>query len=96
MSSYHEMYTVGGVDLTRVRNRNETRVAECLRDVLGELGNPTLPAKAVQDAFAYALNQIPARYTQFGTIVLRDPVRREDIRKAVEEALRRVLDNPKP
>lgn len=96
MSSYKAMYTVAGIDLTGVRNRNETRVAECMRQVLEELGDPALTPKAVQDAFAFALNQLPARYAQYGTIVLREPVRKEDVRAAVEESLRRVLDNPKP
>lgn len=96
MSSYKEMYTVAGVDMTGVRNRNETRVAECMRQILEELGNPSLAPKALQDAFAFALNRLPARYIQYGTIVLREPVRKEDIRAVVEESLRRVLDNPKP
>ncbi len=96
MSTYKETYTVAGADLTGVRNRNETRVAECMREVLGDLGDPALEPKAVQDAFAFALNKLPARYIQSGTIVLRDPVRKEEIRSAVEDALRRVLDNPKP
>ncbi len=86
---------LGDVDLSSVRNRNEQRVIECMRKMLEELGSPALPEKLLKDAYAYALNQLPARYTQCGTIVLRDPVRRETIETHVSEALRRVLENPK-
>jgi hypothetical protein len=96
MQSAKQAYIVAGVDLASVCNRNETRVAACLRKVLEELGNPTLETKVLQDAFALALNQLPARYAQSGTIVLREPVRKEDITAAVEKSLHRALANPKP
>ena len=57
MQSAKQAYIVAGVDLASVCNRNETRVAACLRKVLEELGNPTLETKVLQDAFALALNQ---------------------------------------
>ncbi len=96
MSLKRERYLVADVDLYHVRNRNEKRVADVLRAELEGRGNPVLDRKSILDIFAYALNQLPARYSQSGTIVLRDPVRRETIQKAVKKAIAQVLDNPKP
>ena len=88
-------YTVHGVSLGSIRNRNETRVARFMREALEALEKPELSDDAVMDAYAYALNKLPARYAQRGTIVLRDPVKNEDIISAVNEALARVLINPR-
>lgn len=93
--SCDERYLVCGVDLSDIRNRNEVRVVEKLRDALVELGNPNLPDKALRDAYALALNHLPARYRQSGTIVLREAIRESHLREAVAKALSRVLANPK-
>ena len=93
--SGNERYTVCGVDLFDIRNRNEARIVEKLREALAELGNPDLPVKALRDAYALALNHLPARYTQSGTIVLREPIRESHLREAVAKALSHVLANPK-
>jgi hypothetical protein len=93
--SGNDHYTVNGMDLSDVRNRNETRIVEKLREALAELGNPELPPKALRDAYALALNHLPARYTQSGTIVLREPIRESHLREAVAIALSHVLANPK-
>ena len=95
MNSQNDKYLVAGVDLIGVRNRNELRVTEAMRLVLEEYGNPELDMETIQDAYAYALNQLPSRYTQAGTIVLGDPVRPSDIRGVVENAMLRVISNPK-
>jgi len=88
-------YTVHGVPLSSIRNRNEIRVAKFMQAALEALEKPELSDEAVMDAYAFALNMIPARYAQRGTIVLRDPVKNEDIVLAVNEALARVLSNPR-
>ena len=93
--SGNDRYQVGGVDFFEVRNRNEARVVEKLREALTELGNPELPEKVLRDAYALALNQLPARYTQSGTIVLREPIRESHLREAVAKALSQVLAYPK-
>lgn len=95
MSKSSERYMIGNVDLFDVRNRNETRVIAKMRTALEELGNPDIPVRALRDAYALALNLIPARYAQSGTIVLRDPVREEDLQEAVGKALSQVLTHPK-
>ncbi len=95
MGKQRDKYSIGKTDLSSIRNRNEARVLACLRQALDDLGNPELSDKMLKDAYAFALNQLPARYTQGGTIVLRDPVRKEQLHTSVAEALRKVLNNPK-
>jgi hypothetical protein len=89
-------YVVGGINLTGIRNRNEVRVSEALRVVLREHGHPELSAEAIQKTYAYALNRLPSRYAQFGTIILGDPVRPHEIYAAVKDALQHVLGPIKP
>lgn len=95
MSKKSERYVIGTVDLSDIRNRNESRIVEKMRAALEELGNPEIPEKSLRDAYALALNLLPARYAQNGTIVLRDPVRDDDLREAVGKALSQVLTHPK-
>ena len=82
-----DKYLVGTADLFPVKNRNEVRVIKCLQDILAEPGCPSISEKALRDTYAYTLNRLPARYAQAGTIILRDPVRMEDIRALVHESL---------
>ena len=95
MSGQHGKYVVDGVDMFMVRNRNEFRVAECMREALETMKDTYFSEKTLQDVYAYSLNQLPARYTQSGTIVLRDPVRKETVRKIVREAFDLIINNPK-
>ena len=86
---------IDGVDLSNVRNRNEQRVIKAIRQVIGEPPVYTPDPKDIQDIFALALNALPPRYTQLGTIVLRDPVRDEHILAAVRAAFVHVMEHPK-
>jgi hypothetical protein len=95
MKKRREKYLVDSVDLFPLRNRNETRVAECIQEILDSLKDEFFSDKAIQDIYAYSLNQLPARYAQAGTIVLNDPVRKADIRKVVRAAFDFVAENPK-
>lgn len=95
MPAHDERFDVEGVDLSKVRNRNELRVVKAIRKVLGEPPVYTPDPKDVQDIYALALNALPPRYTQHGTIVLRDPVRDEQILEAVRDAFIRVMEYPK-
>ncbi len=90
-----EKYTVGGVELIDVRNRNEFRVLDALREVLPTMDSKIVTEAFVRDVYACALNQLPARYAQAGTIVLREPVRSKTVREAVAAAIQRTLNNPK-
>lgn len=95
MPKIREKYLVAGVDLYHLRNRNEQRVAKFLDEHIARLDLDDLPPELIMDAYAYALNNLPARYTQLGTIVLRDPVRDSDIAEVVSSAFSRVLSNPR-
>lgn len=78
-----------------VRNRNEVRVIRAMERFLEERGIIELSEKDRCDIYAFALNVLPARYVQKGTIVLRDPVRDSTVEKAVLAAYERVTFNPK-
>ena len=95
MSKNREKYIVGGVDLYHVRNRNEQRVIRCLLEEVERLGPENISQKAIEDSYALALNQLPARYTQVGTIVLRDPVKKMTIEDIVAASVTHVLTHPK-
>lgn len=83
------------VDFSAVHNRNEARVLKELKKLYPEFPEGVREPKAIQDIYALALNNLPARYTQPGSIVLRDPVRAEHIQAAIREAVETALGRPK-
>ncbi|MDR1686758.1 MAG: late competence development ComFB family protein [Desulfovibrio sp.] len=89
-----ENYILSGTDLYAVRNRNEQRVLKSMaaNEDIQALSDPH--GDLIRDIYAMALNLLPPRYTQRGTIVLREPVRKNAVDEAVREALRLVLNNP--
>ena len=95
MSSDDSRYLIAGVDVSDIRNRNEVRIVEKMREVLEQMGNPSLEPQSLRDAYALALNLLPARYKQSGTIVLREPIRESHLREAATRALKQVLAKPK-
>ena len=95
MSSNESQYTILGVDVSDVRNRNEVRIVEKMQYALEKLGNPEMTPQAVRDAYALALNLLPARYKQSGTIILREPIRESHLEEATVRALKQVLNYPK-
>jgi hypothetical protein len=86
---------VNGVDLAKIRNKNEVRVARLLEKILGEDGFGLSDPIDIQDAYALALNLLPSRYRQAGTIVLSEPVKDSHIESAIRRAVRTVGDRPK-
>lgn len=95
MPKTRQKYVIAGVDVYHVRNRNEQRVAKCLNAYLESAGLTDFSSETIKDIYAYTLNNLTPRYTQQGTIVLRDPVRTPDIEAAIVEALEYVLKHPK-
>ena len=95
MSIFRDKYKMGDVDFFNIRNRNEGRVIKILQEYLQRKGNPLISDKDLQDIYALALNVLPPRYTQRGTIVLRDPVTKREIFEAVEDAYDQVVERPK-
>ena len=86
---------IAETDFSAVHNRNESRVLKELKKLYAELPSAARDPKAIQDVYALALNSLPARYTQPGSIVLRDPVRIEHIQAAIREAANTVVGQPK-
>jgi hypothetical protein len=95
MPMKRENYVFSGIDLYAVRNRNERRVLQSMAENKDIQTMDGLDGDAVKDIYAMALNRLPPRYTQSGSIVLREPVRKSAVDKAVREALDHVRLNPK-
>lgn len=95
MCAKEDAYSIDGTCFIGVRNRNELRVIKEIRRLLDSDDTLPLSCKGWQDVYALALNSLPPRYTQSGTIVLRDPVHKDDINRAVREALAFVHAQPK-
>lgn len=95
MSTDDSRYILNGIDVSDIRNRNEVRIVEKMREALEQMGDPNLSPQSLRDAYALALNLLPARYKQSGTIVLREPLRESHLREAVARALKQVLAQPK-
>ncbi len=95
MSDKQGKYQLEGMDFSSIRNRNEVRVLAMMRKVMAEPPGYQPDALSLQDIYALALNALPPRYAQRGTIVLRDPVRDEDVLEAVRNAFAVVAQNPK-
>lgn len=89
-----EHLLVKGVDLTKIRNKNEVRVARLLEKVLAAEGASVSDPLDIQDIYALALNILPSRYRQAGTIVLSEPVKDTHIESAIRRAMRTVQERP--
>lgn len=87
-------YIIGSANLFFIRNRNEKRVIEIMRRILRDHPEFTPNEIDIQDIYALSLNSLPPRYVQQGTIVLREPVRPEEIEDAVNEAVETVRSRP--
>lgn len=82
------------VDLSRIYNKNEKRVVLAMEKFLSAMEDWEPEGLDVQDIYALALNSLPPRYVQDGTIVFNEPVKRADIEKAVEDAVNKVKTSP--
>lgn len=83
------------VDLDSIDNRNEKRIRKWLPMVLEEFPGYAPDYLAIQDIYALALNQLPARYTQRFSIVLREPIADSEIQLALRYAIQVVQTRPK-
>jgi hypothetical protein len=87
-------YELGVHNLFLIRNKNEVRVIAEMARILQELGDYDPQDLDLEDIYALALNKLPARYVQNGSIVLGEPVRESDVADAVRYAISVVRDNP--
>lgn len=95
MRDMDEKYSIDTVCFIDIRNRNELRVVKEIRRLLDLDSTVPLSCKDWQDVYALALNALPPRYTQSGTIVLREPVRKDNVAQAVQDAIALVHVQPK-
>lgn len=89
-----ERYTLRGHSLFVIRNKNEQRVIAHMARILQESPEFSPEPLDLEDIYALALNKLPARYVQHGSIVLGEPVRDADVADAVRYAISVVRDNP--
>lgn len=82
------------VDLSRIYNKNEKRVVVAMENYLATIEGWEPEALDVQDIYALALNSLPPRYVQDGTIVFNEPIKRSDIENAVKVAVEKVRKSP--
>ncbi len=87
-------YVYGEFTLTRIRNRNETRIIALMPEVLTGFPGYRPEILDIQDIYALTLNKLQPRYTQEGTMVLNEPVSDEVIKRKIEQAVRRVQRFP--
>lgn len=86
---------VKGVDLSKITNRNEKRVAGLVPEILDDYyENYIFDHLDIQDIYALTLNLLPARYVQRGSIILSDRLSDYEIKSKIRIATERVLDNP--
>jgi len=89
-----DRYLIGDTSLLFIRNRNERRVIEMIPHVLADYPGFIPNTIDLQDIYALALNSLPPRYVQQGSIVLREPVRLDEIDDAVRVAVETVRKRP--
>ena len=82
------------VDLSRIYNKNEKRVVVAMEKYLDAIEDWEPEALDIQDIYALALNSLPPRYVQDGTIVFNEPVKGADIENAVKVAVDKVKNAP--
>lgn len=86
---------IKGVDVSKIRNRNERRVIELLPEILDEYYEDYIFEDLdIQDIYALTLNLVPAGYAQPGSIVLSNRLSDYEIKSKIRSAVERVLDNP--
>ena len=90
-----EKYKVNGVSLAKIRNKNEKRVIALMPEVLGTFTDYTPEIMDIEDIYALALNNLPSRYIQKGSIVLKEEVKNEVIREQIRSAVMVVSERPK-
>ena len=88
-------YSINSYSLENVRNRQETRVVDALRDLLPEMEQFCGCRLCVEDVYAIALNALPSHYVQSGSIVLNVNTPSEsDVQRVVKDALDKVNVRP--
>lgn len=93
--TFPKSYDVNGFSLETIRNRNELRVAEILRQELPEVQAFCGCRICVEDVYGAAMNQIPPHYAQVGSIVLQKHPDEDTLRAHVLASIEKVRLHPK-
>jgi late competence development protein ComFB len=89
----NEEYEVFGISVNTVKNKNESKVMQFMRELLPQFPDFDYCTICVQDVYALSLNQLVPRYVQAGTIVLKKDLKDEDYRDVVENSIEQVVKN---
>ena len=90
-----EQLEVKGINVSKIKNRNEKRVAKLLPEILDDYYEDYIfDPLDIEDIYALTLNLLPARYVQQGSIILSDRLSDFEIKSKIRDAVERVLDNP--
>lgn len=91
-----EKYSIFGVNLTSVRNKMELKVIKIMTEILDNYPNHDQCPLCIEDAFAMSLNRLPAKYAQYGSIVLKTEYPHDDeIYEIVADSIQEVANKPK-
>ncbi|MDD3618923.1 MAG: late competence development ComFB family protein [Desulfobulbaceae bacterium] len=82
------------VDLSRISNKNEKRVIQAMEKILATIDDWEPEVLDIQDIYALALNSLPPRYVQEGTIVFNERVKNDEVEKVVRDAIEKVKTSP--
>lgn len=85
---------VNGVPLDNIRNRNEERVIKLMPGVLSEFLDYKPSYLDIQDIYALTLNNLPPRYRQSGSIIIRESLQDAEIMRELRQAISRVETSP--
>ncbi len=88
-----EDFDVFGVSVETVKNKNEAKVIQFMRELIPQFPEFDYCTICIQDVYALSLNQLSPRYIQAGTIVLRKELKDEDYRDVVENSIEQVIKN---
>lgn len=88
-----EDYEVFGVSMENIRNRNEKKVVQFMKELIPQFPDFDYCTICLQDVYALSLNQLTPRYAQAGTIILRKDLQDDDYRDIVEAAIEAVTRN---
>ena len=90
-----EDYNLFGISVEKIRNKNEAKVIEYMRELIPQFPDFDYCPICIQDVYALSLNQLSPRYIQTGTIVLKKELSENDYRDIVENSIEQVLKNKK-
>lgn len=85
-----KIFEVNGVPLGGIRNRNEERVIKLMPKVLAEFLDYKPTYLDIQDIYALTLNNLPPRYKQHGSIIIRESLGDEEILRELRLAVGKV------